>query len=59
MSVAILLSARRRPRPRLALLLLTLLLIAASLVHLGLGARWIGPQTVLQALLEYDPRNFG
>ncbi|STW57529.1 iron compound permease protein of ABC transporter family [Klebsiella pneumoniae] len=58
MSVAILLSARRRPRPRLALLLLTLLLIAASLVHLGLGARWIGPQTVLQALLEYDPRNF-
>ena len=45
MSVAILLSARRRPRPRLALLLLTLLLIAASLVHLGLGARWIAPQT--------------
>nr|VXZ83788.1 Probable siderophore transport system ATP-binding protein YusV [Klebsiella pneumoniae] len=40
MSVAILLSARRRPA-RLALLLLTLLLIAASLVHLGLGARWI------------------
>ena len=58
MSVAILLSARRRPRPRLALLLLTLLLIAASLVHLGLGARWIAPQTVLQALLEYNPRNF-
>ncbi|GHK50961.1 heme ABC transporter [Klebsiella pneumoniae] len=57
MSVAILLSARRRP-PRLALLLLTLLLIAASLVHLGLGARWIAPQTVLRALLEYDPRNF-
>ncbi len=58
MSVAILLSARRRPRPRLTLLLLTLLLIAASLVHLGLGARWIAPQTVLRALLEYDPRNF-
>lgn len=58
MSVAILLSARRRPCPRLALLLLTLLLIAASLVHLGLGARWIAPQTVLRALLEYDPRNF-
>lgn len=58
MSVAILLSARRRPHPRLALLLLTLLLIAASLVHLGLGARWIAPQTVLRALLEYDPRNF-
>jgi iron complex transport system permease protein len=27
-------------------------------VHLGLGARWIAPQTVLQALLEYNPRNF-
>ena len=54
MSVTILLSARRRARPRLALLLL----IAGSLVHLGLGARWIAPQTVLQALLEYNPRNF-
>ncbi|GKN64124.1 heme ABC transporter [Klebsiella variicola] len=51
-------AARRHARPRLALLLLTLLLIAASLVHLGLGARWIAPQTVLQALLEYNPRNF-
>ncbi|HCI4592362.1 TPA: iron ABC transporter permease [Klebsiella quasipneumoniae subsp. similipneumoniae] len=58
MSLTILLSARRRARPRLALLLLTLLLIAGSLVHLGLGARWIAPQTVLQALLEYNPRNF-
>lgn len=58
MSVTILLSARRRARPRLALLLLTLLLIAGSLVHLGLGARWIASQTVLQALLEYNPRNF-
>ncbi len=56
--MTILLSARRRARPRLALLLLTLLLIAGSLVHLGLGARWIAPQTVLQALLEYNPRNF-
>lgn len=58
MSVTIQHSARRRARPRLALLLLTLLLIAGSLVHLGLGARWIAPQTVLQALLEYNPRNF-
>ncbi|MFP0451121.1 FecCD family ABC transporter permease [Klebsiella quasipneumoniae] len=58
MSVTIQHSARRRARPRLALLLLTVLLIAGSLVHLGLGARWIAPQTVLQALLEYNPRNF-
>ncbi|HCT6435621.1 TPA: iron ABC transporter permease [Klebsiella quasipneumoniae] len=58
MSVVSLHPARRRARPRLALLLLTLLLIAGLLVHLGLGARWIAPQTVLQALLEYNPRNF-
>ena len=58
MSAAVMYAARRHARPRLALLLLTLLLIAASLVHLGLGARWIAPQTVLRALLEYDPRNF-
>ncbi|PLM95026.1 heme ABC transporter, partial [Klebsiella variicola] len=48
MSAAVLYAARCHARPRLALLLLTLLLIAASLVHLGLGARWIAPQTVLQ-----------
>ncbi|EME5084348.1 iron ABC transporter permease [Klebsiella aerogenes] len=58
MSASVLYATRRRTRPRLALLLLTLMLIAGSLVHLGLGARWIAPQTVLQALLEYDPRNF-
>ncbi|EOW1329717.1 FecCD family ABC transporter permease [Klebsiella aerogenes] len=58
MSAAVLYATRRRTRPRLALLLLILMLIAGSLVHLGLGARWIAPQTVLQALLEYDPRNF-
>lgn len=43
---------------RLALVLLSLLLLGGSLVHLGLGARWIAPQTVLQALFHYDPRNF-
>ena len=58
MSAAVLYATRRRTRPRLAMLLLTLMLIAGSLIHLGLGARWIAPQTVLQALLEYDPRNF-
>ncbi|MGC6111454.1 iron ABC transporter permease [Klebsiella aerogenes] len=58
MSASVLYATRRRTRPRLAMLLLTLMLIAGSLIHLGLGARWIAPQTVLQALLEYDPRNF-
>ncbi|HBZ4247822.1 TPA: iron ABC transporter permease [Klebsiella aerogenes] len=58
MSAAVLYATRRHTRPRLAMLLLTLMLIAGSLIHLGLGARWIAPQTVLQALIEYDPRNF-
>ncbi|WP_336193494.1 iron ABC transporter permease [Klebsiella aerogenes] len=58
MSALVLYATRRRTRPRLAMLLLTLMLIAGSLIHLGLGARWIAPQTVLQALIEYDPRNF-
>ncbi|EPS1775340.1 TPA: iron ABC transporter permease [Klebsiella aerogenes] len=58
MSAPVLYATRRRTRPRLAMLLLTLMLIAGSLIHLGLGARWIAPQTVLQALIEYDPRNF-
>ncbi|EMJ5172396.1 iron ABC transporter permease [Klebsiella aerogenes] len=58
MSAPVLYATRRRTRPRLAMLLLTLMLIAGSLIHLGLGARWISPQTVLQALIEYDPRNF-
>ncbi len=58
MSAAVLYATRRRTRPRLAMLLITLLLIVGSLIHLGLGARWIAPQTVLQALLAYDPRIF-
>lgn len=58
MNAAVLYATRRRTRPRLAMLLLTLMLIVGSLIHLGLGARWIAPQTVLQALIAYDPRNF-
>lgn len=58
MNAAVLYATRRRTRPRLAMLLLTLMLIVGSLIHLGLGARWIATQTVLQALIEYDPRNF-
>lgn len=57
MSVAILLSARRRPRPAGAATA-----NAAAYRRLA-GASWLRrpldrPQTVLQALLEYDPRNF-
>lgn len=55
---ALLLHRRRQARPKRALALLTLLLIVGSVVHLGLGARWIAPETVLQALFHYDPRNF-
>jgi len=49
---------RRRARPFSALLILLALLLACALVHLGLGARYIGPTTALRALLEYDPRSF-
>lgn len=58
MSAGALMLRRRRARPRLAVVVLTLLLIGGSLVHLGLGARWIAPPTILQALLHYDPRSF-
>ncbi|MFH2503928.1 iron ABC transporter permease [Klebsiella indica] len=57
-SASVRLLPRRQSRPRLTLVLLSLLLLGGSLVHLGLGARWIAPHTVLQALLHYDPRNF-
>nr|VUD29141.1 Uncharacterised protein [Raoultella sp. NCTC 9187] len=49
MSASALMLRRRRARPQLAVVLLTLLLIGGSLVHLGLGARWIAPPTILQA----------
>ncbi len=42
----------------LAFLLLTLLLLAGAVAHLGIGARAIAPQTVVQAFLHFDPRNF-
>ena len=55
MSRAVILAPRR---PLLTTLLLLLLLLAAALLHLAIGARTIGPLTVLQALLDYQPRNF-
>lgn len=45
-------------RTSLAFTLFALLLVAGSIAHLGIGARFIAPQTVVQAFLHFDPRNF-
>ncbi|MEP9090187.1 FecCD family ABC transporter permease [Enterobacter cloacae] len=45
-------------RKSLAFLLFALLLVMGAIAHLGIGARVIAPQTVVQALLHFDPRNF-
>ncbi|KQN64527.1 iron ABC transporter permease [Erwinia sp. Leaf53] len=49
---------RRRARAALSTLSLLGLLLLAVVFHLGIGARSIGPATVLQALFDYQPRNF-
>jgi len=45
-------------RTSLAFILFALLLVAGGIAHLGIGARFIAPQTVVQAFLHFDPRNF-
>ncbi|MGK3227485.1 FecCD family ABC transporter permease [Enterobacter soli] len=45
-------------RTSLAFILFALLLAAGGIAHLGIGARFIAPQTVVQAFLHFDPRNF-
>lgn len=45
-------------RTGLASALFLALLLMSAIVHLGLGARFIAPQTVVQAFLAFDPRNF-
>lgn len=50
--------ARRRGRFMLALPVLTLLLCVLAVVHLGVGARTISPQTVVQALFHFDAKDF-
>ncbi|MCU6206499.1 FecCD family ABC transporter permease [Enterobacter cloacae] len=45
-------------RTSLAFLLFALLLVMGAIAHLGIGARVIALQTVVQALLHFDPRNF-
>lgn len=42
----------------LASLMFILLLCAGAIVHLGLGARYIAPHTVVQALIDFNPRDF-
>lgn len=50
--------ARRRGRIMLAFPVLTLLLCVLAVVHLGVGARTISPQTVVQALFHFDAKKF-
>ncbi|WP_417691060.1 FecCD family ABC transporter permease [Roseibium sp.] len=49
-----------RPRGKAlpAITLGLVLLLALAVLHLGIGARFVGPQTVITALLSYDPTNF-
>lgn len=49
---------RQTAKPLLAALVLGGLLAAAAVIHLGLGARAIAPQTVVQALVDYNPASF-
>lgn len=42
----------------LASLMFIVLLCAGAIVHLGLGARYIAPHTVVQALIDFNPRDF-
>ena len=45
-------------RSSLAFLMFALLLATGAIAHLGIGARFIAPQTVVEAILHFDPRNF-
>lgn len=45
-------------RASLAFLIFTLLLALGAIVHLGIGARFISPRTVVEAFVHFDPRNF-
>ncbi|WP_043955192.1 FecCD family ABC transporter permease [Kosakonia radicincitans] len=52
------LSTRRGGRISATASGLLLLLLAAAVAHLGLGARYIAPTTVVQALVDFDANNF-
>lgn len=49
---------RHSARVSIAALGLLALVIMAAIAHLGLGARYIAPPTVVQALIAFDPHNF-
>ena len=51
-------SVRHSARVSIAALGLLLLVIIAAIAHLGLGARYIAPPTVVEALIAFDPHNF-
>lgn len=51
-------SVRHSARVSIAALGLLALVIIAAIAHLGLGARYIAPPTVIQALIAFDPHNF-
>lgn len=51
-------SVRQSARVIVAAPGLLLLVIIAAIAHLGLGARYIAPPTVVQALIAFDPHNF-
>lgn len=58
MNAVALATRRRAGRMGITLLGLLLMLVAAAIAHLGLGARYIAPPTVIQALVDFDPHNF-
>lgn len=49
---------RQSARVSIAALGLLALVMMAAIAHLGLGARYIAPPTVVQALIAFDPHNF-
>ncbi|WKW41888.1 FecCD family ABC transporter permease [Kosakonia cowanii] len=51
-------SVRHSARVSIAALGLLSLVIMAAIAHLGLGARYIAPPTVVEALIAFDPHNF-
>lgn len=51
-------SVRHSARVSIAALGLLALVIMAAIAHLGLGARYIAPPTVVQALIAFDLHNF-